>query len=242
MTQYYQGETLQAWAGVGSSKTTLALVFTDIVGSTALGNKLGDDKWIELLMRHFRRARNLTERFDCYEIKVIGDSFMVAFRTAFEALQFAMEFYCDTGDPQIRIRAGLHLGQVRIIDNDLYGRMVNYTSRVEHSIQGTGIAVSTSAKADIEAELGAESKTVFFRPFTTKFKESENPIQLWRVITREMRLADAERNQLNKPAPAQPSNAPPLQRPLIRAREETTKQTSENLPGFLLRPRNKEGK
>ncbi len=48
-------DTLQEWAGAGpASMTTLALVFTDIVGSTELATQNGDKKWIEILMKHFR--------------------------------------------------------------------------------------------------------------------------------------------------------------------------------------------
>jgi class 3 adenylate cyclase len=242
VAQHERRETLQEWAGVGASKTTLALVFTDIVGSTALGNRLGDDKWIELLMRHFTRARSLTEQYDCYEIKVIGDSFMVAFRTAYEALRFTMDFYCDTGDPQIGIRAGIHLGQVRIIDNDLYGRMVNFTSRVEHSIEGSGIAVSASAVGDIKAELGDESREVIFRSFSAKVKESEDTITMYRALSRAMRLADVERRQLNPPVPPQAEKSPSASRPFIVPREEPIKQPSEKLPRFRLAPRNKDVK
>ena len=196
MTDSSPRESLQEWAKAGASKVTLALVFTDIVDSTFIGGAMGDDKWIELLMRHFRRARLLTEQYDCYEIKVIGDSFMVAFRTAYDALKFAMEFYEDTGDPQIKIRAGIHLGQVRIIENDIYGRMVNYTSRVEHSIQRAGIALSAFAHNDVTNELGSQSKDVLFRPYTATMKGFPSPQMLWQVITPDMSAANVERHEL----------------------------------------------
>jgi hypothetical protein len=50
---------------------------------------------------------------------------MVVFRTAVEALDFAVAFYSDTGDEQIKIRAGIHVGPARIIEDDLFGIMVN---------------------------------------------------------------------------------------------------------------------
>jgi class 3 adenylate cyclase len=193
-------QTLQEWAGAGANKTTLALVFTDIVNSTAIGNTLGDDRWIELLMRHFARARELKQHYDCYEIKVIGDSFMVAFRTAYDALKFAIDFYCNTGDPQIRIRAGIHIGQVRIIDDDIYGRMVNFTSRVEHSREKPGIALSNSAKEDVEGEVGSESREIRFAPYKVTVKGFTVQPILWQAMTRQMRQADMERNKLTDPA------------------------------------------
>ena len=114
----------------------VALVFTDIVDSTALGNQLGDERWIEVLLPHFAQARDLMNNYDCYEIKIIGDSFMVAFRTAVDALDFALAFHNDTGDQRVRIRAGIHVGPVRIIEDDMYGMMVNYTKRVKGGKKG----------------------------------------------------------------------------------------------------------
>jgi len=136
--------------------TTLALVFTDIVGSTDLAVKNGDKKWIEILMQHFRQARQLKEACNGCEIKPIGDAYMVAFRTAADAFQFAWQFYNDTGHPQIQIRVAINVGQVRIVENDIYGLMVNYTSRVQHLLPGLGIMLSDVAKNDIVAELGKD--------------------------------------------------------------------------------------
>ena len=147
--------TLQEWAGAGpTSMTTLALVFTDIVGSTDLAVRNGDKKWIEILMKHFRQARRINEACNGYEIKPIGDAYMVAFRTAADAFQFAWQFYNDTGHPQVQIRVAIHVGQVRIVGNDIYGLMVNYTSRIQHLLPRLGIMLSDVAKNDIVAELG----------------------------------------------------------------------------------------
>src|SRR5215211_1517058 len=149
--------TLQQWAGAGPKfMTTLALVFTDIVGSTELAVKNGDKKWIEILMQHFRRARQIKDACGGYEIKLIGDAYMVAFRTAADAFQFAWQFYNDTGDPQLQIRVAIHVGQVRIVENDIYGLMVNKTSRIQHLLPGMGIMLSDVARNDIVAELGKD--------------------------------------------------------------------------------------
>ena len=49
-------KTLEEWAG--SKHLILTLVFADIVGSTEIGNSLGDTKWIKDLFVHFKRARS----------------------------------------------------------------------------------------------------------------------------------------------------------------------------------------
>ena len=66
----------EEWLG---SSNVLAIVFTDIIGSTALGHELGDKHWLDLLNTHFTNARRMTSKYDGHEIRVIGDSYMVAF-------------------------------------------------------------------------------------------------------------------------------------------------------------------
>src|SRR5438067_544698 len=95
-------ETLEEWAR--APYLGLTLLFTDIVDSTKIGIKLGDDRWIENLFVHFTRARAIASQFDCYVVKSIGDSFMVAFRRSTEAVLFAIDFSIDTGVDYIGIR------------------------------------------------------------------------------------------------------------------------------------------
>ena len=59
---------------------------------------------------HFEAARIKLMLYDAVEIKIIGDAYMAVFRTADDALQFALNFRADTGDPQIAIRVGIHVG------------------------------------------------------------------------------------------------------------------------------------
>lgn len=160
----------------------VALLFTDIVDSTALGNQLGDEQWIEVLQTHFAQARRLMNSYDCYEIKIIGDSFMVAFRTAVDALDFALAFHNDTGDTRVKIRAGIHVGPVRIIDNDMYGMMVNYTKRVESATNSNWVALSNEAKSHVDYEKAARHSLLKIRPRRVDFKGFPQPQTVWVVL------------------------------------------------------------
>lgn len=153
--------TLEEWAG--SQHLNLTLVFTDIVESTTIGKKLGDRTWIENLFTHFSHARLMAAFFDCYIVKVIGDSLMVAFRTSTDAVDFAIEFAADTGIDYIGIRAGINSGQVQIRENDIYGLNVNLTSRVQHALPQEGILISSSVKRDYEKTLGSASSVSFIQ-------------------------------------------------------------------------------
>lgn len=138
----------------GNESSIVALVLTDIIDSTTTASRLGDGAWIELVKKHFARARQYLASYGGYEVKFIGDGCMVAFPTADKALLFALAFHKDTGDPSISIRAGIHVGPVRVEENDIYGSMVNYTARVLHAMNRSGIALSGAARSEIENQLG----------------------------------------------------------------------------------------
>ena len=136
-----------AWAG--SKLTTLALVFTDVVGSTNLGLRVGDEQMGEIRRAHFSEGRDLIAKHKGYLVKTIGDSLMVAFRTAAEALNFVIAYQSNTGDDKIQIRAGIHVGPVDIDEEDAFGSMVNYAARVVSCAKGAEIWLSDRARADI---------------------------------------------------------------------------------------------
>lgn len=226
--------TLENWAG--AQRTTLALVFTDIVGSTALGNTMGDERWTEVLIKHFNQARQHIASYDCYEIKIIGDSFMVVFRTAIDALNFSLAFHANTGDPQVFIRAGIHVGPVRIIENDIYGRMVNYTSRIVGAAGGAMIALSGSAKEHIDSELGTRIPNMRFTQFTPDLKDFHEPQVLWKVRTREMvvtiNAASKARLLLSKASAS--SRTITAQTPARDSKPVTDTTGSPKLPSYII--------
>ena len=168
---------------VGGSKATIALVFTDVVGSTALGNELGDEAMGDVRRAHFERATGLIADCDGYEIKTIGDSFMAAFRTSVDALDFALDLQDDTGHEQVAIRAGIHVGPVEIEDEDAFGGMVNYASRVEGMGEGAEIWISDRAKSDIDAEKAERHRSLLWTEHSDcELKGFEGKHTLWSVV------------------------------------------------------------
>ena len=140
----------KSWAG--AARCTLAIAFTDILGSTLLGNKLGNNEYSKIRQAHFEQGRKYLKRYNGYEVKTIGDSLMVAFHTATEVLDFALAFYKRTGDDRIRIRVGMHVGPVSIEQNDVFGVAVNFAARIESMAKGAEIWLSSEARAHIEQE------------------------------------------------------------------------------------------
>jgi len=174
---------LEEWAG--AQNLGLTLVFTDIVDSTRIGIRLGDTKWIEDLFKHFSMARMFALMYDCYVVKAIGDSLMMAFRRPSEAVQFGVSFATTTGVDYIGIRIGIHSGEVEIRENDIYGLNVNLASRVQHALPGEGILSTEPVKRDYERRLGTDSGVRFIsRRVDLKSFGQET---LYFVVTRELR-------------------------------------------------------
>ena len=152
-----KGETstksFQDWAG--GERVTLAIVFTDVVGSTAIGEEIRDEAMNEVRRAHFNQSRKLIDKFKGREIKTIGDSFMAAFKCAEGALDYALALLSSTGHTQVQIRAGIHIGPMNVEEGDVFGGTLNFAARVVGAINGAEIWLSERAKEDID-RLGAE--------------------------------------------------------------------------------------
>ncbi len=151
--QSARGETstpsFTAWAG--DERVTLAIVFTDVVGSTALGEELKDDRMNEVRRAHFTQSRKLIEQYKGREIKTIGDSFMAAFRSVEKALDYARALQSNPGHAQVQIRAGIHIGPMSVEENDVFGGTVNFAARVVGAIKGAEIWLSDEAKNHLDS-------------------------------------------------------------------------------------------
>ena len=95
----------------------LALVHTDIVGSTNLKTRLGDEEAAALIGRHHDWVRQTIARFEGEEIETAGDSFFIVFTKTSDAVRFAVTLQNETpgfaeSGPAIEDRIGIHLGEV----------------------------------------------------------------------------------------------------------------------------------
>ena len=137
---------------------TVTIVFTDIEGSTELNEALGDQQWLDQLAAHDRIIRQEVERAGGTVVKSRGDGFMLAFPSARQALGAAIgsqraigEHNARSGGSKpIRIRIGVHTGEVVKQSGDLFGRHVNYAARIADKAGGGEILVSELTKAVVQ--------------------------------------------------------------------------------------------
>jgi class 3 adenylate cyclase len=149
-SQLGSGNLLQ-WAG--AERVTLAIVFTDIVGSTALGVQLGDQRMNEVRLAHFAHSQALISKYAGRQVKTIGDSVMVVFRSVRSALDYAHTLHLHPGDPELHtkgVRAGIHVGETDVVDDDVFGTEVAFAARVVHAIEGAEIWLSGRAREAID--------------------------------------------------------------------------------------------
>ncbi len=132
---------------------TVTLLFSDIEGSTASNERLGDRRWLELLHTHNRIVRQAVGIHRGFEVKAQGDGFMVAFSSARRGLecaigiQQALREHGETHPGEtISVRIGLHSGEMVKEGDDFFGKNVALAARVAGAARGGEILVSSLVK------------------------------------------------------------------------------------------------
>jgi class 3 adenylate cyclase len=114
----------------------VAVMFTDLVGSTGLAESLGDTTWHEILASHRQLVRSCLTDHHGIEVGTQGDGFLVRFDTPDAAVGCATSLHRSMSQartagsfvPELRI--GIHAGEAVADDNDLVGRVINLAARV----------------------------------------------------------------------------------------------------------------
>ncbi|MEE8369997.1 MAG: adenylate/guanylate cyclase domain-containing protein, partial [Dehalococcoidia bacterium] len=131
---------------------TVTILFSDIEGSTAMTERLGDQRWLELLRGHNAIVRKRVAAHEGFEVKAEGDGFMLAFGSARKALACAVDIQRafaernESADEPIKVRIGLHTGEAIKEDEDFFGRNVILAARIASQAQGDEILVSSLLK------------------------------------------------------------------------------------------------
>jgi class 3 adenylate cyclase len=138
-----------------ADRVLATVLFTDIVGSTRHLAELGDRRWTSLLDEHFRLARREIARHRGREIKTTGDGLLATFDGPARAVRCAIAVRNGVRQHGIQIRAGLHTGEVDLLDRDLGGIAVHLGARVMAEAETGEVLVSSTVK-DLVAGSGIE--------------------------------------------------------------------------------------
>ena len=123
-----------------------AVVFTDIVDSTTRAEALGDREWHELLDAHDRAVRAELRRFSGNEVKTLGDGFLATFDGPARAIRCAKAICDSVSALGLKVRVGVHTGEVEITRDDVRGIAVHIASRIADLGRADDIMVSRTVK------------------------------------------------------------------------------------------------
>ena len=141
---------------------TITIVFSDIESSTERATALGDTAWMRVLNRHNEIVRRNVRQWSGHEVKNQGDGFMLTFPGARRALRCMIAVQQELDESErtdesgsVRIRVGVHTGEVISAGDDIFGRHVMMAARVASHAAGREILVSAlvheiaSARGDL---------------------------------------------------------------------------------------------
>ena len=172
----FRSEVIRSSEGIGVKDITL--LFTDVKGSTALYDRIGDLNAFALVQQHFERLQDITARFGGAIVKTIGDAVMAAFLKPADAVAAALAMRAEIAgfnrgqpDRQLILKIGIHKGPaIAVTLNerlDYFGQTVNIAARVQHLASADEIYVSEEAcDDDVKAALkpfNVEAKTARLR-------------------------------------------------------------------------------
>ena len=130
-------------------------MFTDIVDSTKTAAELGDQRWREQLERHQKTVTKALERFGGRQVKNTGDGFLATFDGPARAIRCAREILDSSEEEGLRVRAGVHTGEIEVMDDDIGGMGVHIAARVSALAGPSEVLVSRTVK-DLVAGSGLE--------------------------------------------------------------------------------------
>ena len=125
----------------------VAIVVTDIVGSTELARELGDDRFFDLVARHQAVVRLEAERGGALSIKPQGDGVFLVFASADDALAAAQAIQRAFVDWPVATRAGVHTGSAIAAEGDYYGLALNMAAHIADLATGGQVLVSEATVA-----------------------------------------------------------------------------------------------
>jgi class 3 adenylate cyclase len=131
------------------------VLFTDIVGSTERAARLGDRGWRDLLRAHHAVVRRELARFRGREIGTAGDGFLATFDGPARGIRCADAIRDAIRQLGIEVRAGLHTGEIEILDDDVGGIAIHISARVVASA-GPGEVLVSSTVRDLVAGSGIQ--------------------------------------------------------------------------------------
>jgi adenylate cyclase len=161
----------------GESKV-MTVCFTDLEAFTSYTDSHGDKAALDLVKHQHAAAGPVVRRWRGKVVKHLGDGLLCTFANPAEAVRAAVELL-DTSPAPLRLRAGLHTGEVMISHDDVVGQVVNIAARVTETAKGNQVVVSAET-----AELAGDLPGLDFKKLRTRrLKGISDRMELREVVT-----------------------------------------------------------
>ena len=161
-----------------TTRELAAIMFSDIVGYTAIMGR-DEQAGLRAVREHRAYLRSILPRFNGRMVGEIGDGTLSSFHSAVDAVNCARELQATlVEDPQLRLRVGIHVGDVVFTDNTVLGDGVNVASRIHALAPPGGICVSSNVHDEVRNKPG----TVFKDLGEQRLKNVSRPIRVYQVV------------------------------------------------------------
>jgi TolB-like protein/class 3 adenylate cyclase len=167
-----------------SARRLVAIMFTDIVGYTAM---MGDEEEKAFILLDKNRAlqKPLIEAYGGKWIKELGDGVLATFSTISDAVYCAAAIQQGSkNEPELNLRIGIHQGEVIFQDGDVFGDGVNIASRIEALAPSGEIWVSEPVGRNIQNKHGIEAE--FVRE--EQLKNVKDPVKIYAIKVADIEL------------------------------------------------------
>jgi class 3 adenylate cyclase len=160
-----------------TDRTLATVLFTDIVGSTETAARLGDVRWSALLGEHDKRIREQLAGFGGIEVQTTGDGFLATFDGPERGVRCASAIHTALQPTGVKIRAGLHTGELVRTGSDVTGIAVHLAARVMALSQSGQVLVSRTVR-----DLVAGSTLRFVEAGSHRLKGFDDEWQVYALV------------------------------------------------------------
>jgi len=179
------------------SRQLAAIMFTDIVGYTALMG-MDEQKAFELLDKNRQIQKPIIEQYNGRWLKELGDGVMASFHTVSDAVYAAIKIQqaCNSAK-DFQLRIGIHLGEVVFENEDVFGDGVNIASRIQAIASPGSIYISETVHNSISNKKDFQTKFVK----EEKLKNVKEPVKIFQVVAEGVVQHQLNIGEIIKPKP-----------------------------------------
>ena len=169
-----------------------AIMFTDIVGFSKL---MGNDEYagISILENQESIVNPLVNKYTGNIIKRTGDGYLIEFSSSVDAVNCAIEMQnsIKENNSDFLIRIGIHLGDILVIGDDIYGDGVNIAARIEPLAHPGGICITEAVYQSVKSKLDIKPKRID----EVDLKHIDDKYTIYSFLSAEDATLDSQKSQ-----------------------------------------------